>query len=139
MSRRLRERRRRAVKRHDSTFGEINITPFTDVLLVLLIIFLIAGSTLAPSGLKIDELRPTAPGESRGEEEPTVRIWVSPEGALTIRQGDLETDWNQLSPEQEIVLQAHPRTSIGEVVKVYDRLLREGFTRARLGSALELE
>ena len=36
----------------DDSFGEINVTPFTDVLLVLLVIFMILASLVTPTGFE---------------------------------------------------------------------------------------
>ena len=41
-------------RRGDEVMAEINITPFTDVVLVLLIIFMIATPLIVKSGVKVD-------------------------------------------------------------------------------------
>lgn len=139
MIRRAREQRRERLSGRESTFQEINITPFTDVLLVLLIIFLIAGSTLAPNGMRVEGLSPEGGISSSEGSEATVTVWVSPQGSLTIKQGQHGMVWADLTQRQDIVLRAHPEAPTGVVMKVYDQLLVGGFARARLGSALELQ
>jgi biopolymer transport protein ExbD len=47
----------------EAAMAEINITPFTDVLLVLLIIFMLLAAMVAPPGFQ--KSSPNAPGKSR--------------------------------------------------------------------------
>ena len=56
---------------NDATvMAEINLTPFTDVLLVLLIIFMLLAALVAPPGFekKLQNAAPSAPRDRRGRE-----------------------------------------------------------------------
>lgn len=118
-----------------SGFESINITPFTDVLLVLVIIFLIAGSSFTPSGLSTNQL---ATGTDRGksvEREMAVNLVVAENGAI-FRQGlnDIRkpVDLNELDPEQEIFLTTSEKTRAETLIQAYDRVLSSGFTKVYL-------
>jgi biopolymer transport protein TolR len=63
----------RREKRGDEVMAEINITPFTDVVLVLLIIFMIATPFIIKSGIKVNV---PAAQNSRHEEEQFLTISI---------------------------------------------------------------
>ena len=73
-------RRRRGVPRYGA-MAEINMTPFIDVMLVLLIIFMVAAPLLA-TGVPID-LPQTKAGEITIDQKP-ITISIDDKGAVTI-------------------------------------------------------
>lgn len=132
----LRHRRRRR-KTSDSAFQAINITPFTDVLLVLLIIFLIAGSSLAPTGVDVDELSTANAQAGQGDtEEKELLLFVASGGELTLVQGGRarNVELADIPSDGPLNLTAAPATPVEEVVKVYDQLLRSGYNQVKMAS-----
>lgn len=68
----------------DSVMSEINITPFTDVLLVLLIIFMILAALEVPPGFQ-KQLGPTPQRKvSSVAHAPALEIVISREGRITV-------------------------------------------------------
>ena len=70
--------------RDDAVMAEINITPFTDVLLVLLIIFMILAALVAPPGFEKTlpdpgSAPPTATAAAR-----TIQVLVNERGAIFV-------------------------------------------------------
>ncbi|MCC5964286.1 MAG: protein TolR [Rhodobacteraceae bacterium] len=75
--------------------SEINVTPFVDVMLVLLIIFMVAAPMLTV-GVPI-ELPRTSAGALPGDQEEPLSITLSNDGSVMIMSS--EVDPNQLIPQ----------------------------------------
>ena len=88
---RRRQRRRRAAQ----PMSEINVTPFVDVMLVLLIIFMVAAPLLTV-GVPV-ELPETAATPLPAPEEEPLTVTVAADGRLLIQ--NTETDPAQLIPK----------------------------------------
>ena len=76
----MRGRRRR---RRTRPVGEINVTPFVDVMLVLLIVFMVAAPLLTV-GVDV-ELPKTAAGALPSEVEEPLTVTLTAEGAIVIQ------------------------------------------------------
>src|SRR3954471_15306026 len=62
------------------TITDINVTPFVDVVLVLLVVFIVTAKLIVSRGIEID--KPKA--ASGGEVQSTLRISVDASGALFV-------------------------------------------------------
>jgi biopolymer transport protein ExbD len=71
-----------ALKDDDSVISEINVTPFVDVVLVLLVIFMVTAGFIANKGVTI-ELPQAATAEQLAMQR-TFNILVSKEGAILL-------------------------------------------------------
>lgn len=116
-------------------FSAINITPFTDVLLVLLIIFLIAGSSLSLSGLGLEQVTLEGEVTSATALEQPGRLILDASGTLWLERegGHRErARLDRLDPNREWEFTAAGETPMQTVVEVYDDLLRRGFSKLSL-------
>ena len=136
-----RVRRRQKKRQGDGSFQAINITPFTDVLLVLLIIFLIAGSSLTLSGVEVDKLSASG-GELESQdrllEEHT--LFVTESGGLLLLSGGRvirAPKLTELDRMKALNLTASRSTKVELVIKVYDELLEMNFQDLRLAEPRE--
>jgi biopolymer transport protein TolR len=68
----------------DAVMAEINITPFTDVLLVLLIIFMILAALVAPPGFEKQLPNPGDPGPKTAARARTIEVVVNERGAIFV-------------------------------------------------------
>ena len=116
---------------------EINVTPFIDVMLVLLIIFMVAAP-LATVDINVD--LPVSRGAASERPDQPVWLTVSEDLSLSIGQeviadADLETAIDAATEgdrEARIYLRADKAVSYGEVMAVMNRLRDRAYTRIAL-------
>ena len=114
--------------------SEINVTPFVDVMLVLLIIFMVAAP-LATVSVKVD-LPPASAPPSPTPPKP-VYISIKPNGAIYI--GDFKTTLTDMGPDlkknvgrrdptkERIYIRADVNTEYGDFLDVMNKLQDNGF------------
>lgn len=129
-------KRRRKGRRY-APLSEINVTPFVDVMLVLLIVFMISAPLLS-SGVPVD-LPESAAGELPSGNEP-VTVTVNADGEIYIL--DDQVTINELIPaitaategnfEQRIFVRGDRASSYGAVMLVMGVLNDAGFSRIGL-------
>ncbi len=125
-------------------FAEINITPLTDIFLVLLVIFMVTSSVMAnrspPSPLKV-ELPKGGQGAAAGEEQ-VVNVTVGADGRVAIgtevvAAQDLSarlTAMHRERPDARLVVLADTLASHGRVVWVMQVARFSGFDRLAVGT-----
>ena len=133
---------RRGRARKHAPMHEINVTPFVDVMLVLLIIFMVTAPMLT-SGVPI-ELPETKGQQLQTNKEP-VTISVDKSGKLFI--GDTEVGLNNISEvlktrakngtDEQIFIRGDKGIDYGTVMRVMGRVKAAGFTRVSLVTETE--
>ena len=128
-------RRRRAM-------SEINVTPFVDVMLVLLIIFMVTAP-LITAGIKVD-LPKSSSSPITDEQEP-LKISVTKEGNVFIQ--DIKIDINELVPrlsaitkakkDSRIFVQADKTVKYGDVIAVMSKINAAGYSKVALSTEIE--
>ncbi len=121
--------------------AEINVTPFVDVMLVLLIIFMVAAPMMT-SGVPVDLPR-TAAQPLNQEQEP-LTISVDPQGRIFLQETEVELaslverlraiagSQPQGQPERRIFVRGDRAISYGRVMEVMGTISAGGFTRVAL-------
>lgn len=120
--------------------AEINVTPFVDVMLVLLIMFMVAAPLLTV-GVPI-ELPETKAKELQGDNEP-LTVSVKPDGRVFLQETEIELDTlvTKLQAiakngfEERIFVRGDKAVDYGRVMKVMGTLNRAGFKRIGLVTA----
>ncbi len=132
---------RQASKRHRrrayQPMSEINVTPFVDVMLVLLIVFMITAPLLTV-GVPID-LPKTKAQPLTQPEEPLV-ITVDAKGTIFIQDTSVPLDSliprliaiTENKPDTRIYLRGDRTVSYGRMMQVMGRVNAAGFTRVAL-------
>ncbi|ODN66108.1 biopolymer transporter ExbD [Methylophaga muralis] len=116
---------------------DINVTPFIDVMLVLLIIFMVAAP-LATASIPID--LPTTSVQPPSVEQKPVYLSVEADMTLTVNDEDrltletLEQQFLKLVPDREtrIFLRADKRLSYEELMQVITALGTAGYMKIAL-------
>jgi len=120
---------------------EINITPFTDVVLVLLIIFMIATPFIYQSSMKVQ-----LPQASKSEETSRdVIININAQGQVFLEDAkvDLESLKYKLTamvrskPDTSVIINGDKNVKYDSVVQVMDVLTRSGVKNPGLGIELK--
>ena len=116
-----------------AAMSEINVTPFVDVMLVLLIIFMVAAPMLTV-GVPV-ELPETAATALPTEAEEPLTVTMTAQGALLIQK--TEVDANELITKLQLIaaerdsdrlfLRADAAISYGQVAQVMGALNAAGF------------
>jgi biopolymer transport protein TolR len=127
---------RRRSRRH-RPMSEINVTPFVDVMLVLLIIFMVAAPLLTV-GVPID-LPQTAAKPLEGDTEP-LTISITPEGAVFLQETEVGLDELIVrlqaiagaGYEERIYVRGDENADYGIIMRVMGRLNGAGFKRIGL-------
>ena len=114
--------------------SEINVTPFVDIMLVLLIIFMVAAPLAAPS-VEVKLPRAVAPLQSN----PPTPIYISIQSNGRAYLGDSAVELDQIGTEltgqigrrnpadERIFIRADRRTRYGDFMQVMNSLQDNGF------------
>ena len=124
--------------------SEINVTPFVDVMLVLLIIFMVSAPLLTV-GVPIDLPQTQAKGLDQDREPLTVS--VNTKGQVFLQSSEIKVE--ELVPKLQAVTQARGglderiyvrgdrKVDYGTVMRVMGRLSAAGFRRVALVTEVE--
>jgi biopolymer transport protein ExbD len=117
--------------------SEINVTPFIDVMLVLLIIFMVAAP-LATVDMKVD-LPQSAAQPAKRDDKP---VFVTLKADLSLALGNEETrrenfvaELNRITEgntQARILLRADKAVDYGELMAVMNLIQRAGYTKIGL-------
>ena len=117
--------------------SEINVTPFVDVMLVLLVVFMITAPLLTV-GVPVD-LPKTRADAIPGQDEPLSvsldaqnRIWVQEREVELTSLGPLLKEVSGNKPDVRIFVRGDKGISYGRVLEVMSEISTAGFTRVAL-------
>ena len=122
----------------DDGINEINITPFVDVVLVLLVIFMVTAPAMMKESLKVN-LPKTLTSDITSKAD-SIGIAITKDGQVLfngklISAENLQNELRTISlkaPETNFLISADTDTRHGEVVKMIDRLKKNNLNRFAL-------
>lgn len=125
---------RRRYKIDEKEFTEINITPFTDVVLVLLLIFMIASPLLVTGALKV-KLPESTTSENTGDK--SIEVYLNDKNQIFINDKQVNLNELQMSlqieflnkPNKEVIIKADKNALHGSFVQLLDVLKKSGATK----------
>ena len=139
----LTTRTARRTKRH-RPMGEINVTPFVDVMLVLLIVFMVTAPLLTV-GVPVD-LPKTKAGQINADSTPLV-VTMKADGSIFLQETAIEPD--KLIPRLAAIAKANDKVRIfvrgdkaaayGDGLTLMGRIQSAGFERVALVAELPEE
>jgi len=119
--------------------SEINVTPFVDVMLVLLVVFMVTAPLLK-AGVPVD--LPDSRAKALSEQAKQIDITIRRDGAVFIDNsplapGELSSRLERFAPDREgqlplVVLRADKALDYGRVIGIMGELNRAGFTSISL-------
>jgi len=127
----------RRARRRYQPISEINVTPFVDVMLVLLIIFMVSAPLLTV-GVPID-LPETQANPLEGDVDP-LTISITADGTVFLQENEIGIDElvarlqaiAEAGYEERILVRGDATSDYGTIMRVMGRLNRAGFTRIGL-------
>jgi len=121
--------------------GEINVTPFVDVMLVMLIVFMVTAPLLTV-GVPVD-LPKTQAGQINADQAPLV-VSLQKQGKIFLQETEIDAD--NLVPRLKAISNANSQVRIfvrgdravayGEVLALMGRIQSAGFERVALVAEL---
>ena len=121
--------------------AEINITPLTDIFLVLLIIFMITSSAIVESGGRVN-----LPSAVKTQSEPRgITVTITPNREIYVNQKkvtetSLENSLRQVlntSPDKIVILRGDRDVLLGQAVKVLSIVKKAGASEIAIAAESE--
>ena len=130
--------------RHHALVSEINVTPFVDVMLVLLIIFMVAAPLLTV-GVPID--LPETQARAMNSETQPITVSINEEGRIYLQETEIEID--EVVPklqaiattgyDERIYVRGDRTADYGTVMRVMARISAAGYRNLGLVTLQEQE
>lgn len=130
---------------HDADIvAEINITPLTDIFLVLLIIFMVTSSVLTNNGVDVN--LPTASPQTSQAQPEGVVISLKPQGRMAVNglnvdagdYGTLESSVKKaftMTSSRLVILEGDREAFLGSAIEVMDAARRAGADKFAIATA----
>jgi biopolymer transport protein TolR len=133
---------RRGRRKRKAVMSEINVTPFVDVMLVLLIIFMVSAPMLTV-GVPID--LPQSSANALNDEQEPLTISIDNNGTIYIQDTVVERDsiverLNAITKqgyEERIYVRGDKTVNYGQIMQVMGTISGAGFRRVALITEME--
>jgi biopolymer transport protein ExbD len=101
---------------------DINVTPFVDILLVLLVVFMVTAKLIVARGVDVDKPRAASGGEQKGG----VQISIKADGKLFINGTEYTSDLEAVARIKQIVATTPNAKAIieGDRLGPYENVMR---------------
>jgi biopolymer transport protein ExbD len=132
-------------QRQQKLVAEINITPFTDVILVLLVIFMITTPLIYQSNIKVDLPKAKSAQQESSARKAYTYITITEKGFVylderMVTRRELRSRIEALhknNPALSIVLRADKTVPFKDIVEVLDIMAEFGITKFNIAATTE--
>lgn len=115
--------------------AEIDLTPMLDVVFILLIFFIVTSTFAREEAIGLEPPPPPSPDQADQPQVPAILIYVDESNLITVngRLADISSVRANIerviaeTPNSSVIIQAHPKTKSGVVVKIRDEAYNAGF------------
>ena len=129
---------------NNKPMSEINVTPFVDVMLVLLIIFMITAPLLT-TGVSVD-LPKTDSQTLPGQDEP-ITVTINKEGKVFLGENLIQVNTltaklkaiTSIKPSTRIFIRADENIAYGQVMNIMSVITNAGYTKVALITKPKIE
>lgn len=136
--------KRRGRRQRRAPMSEINVTPFVDVMLVLLIIFMVTAPMLTV-GVPIDLPKTEADAVNNSDQKEPLTVSVDADGKIFIQEMEISLD--EIVPkltaiakngfEEVIYIRGDRRTNYGVLMQIMGKISAAGFRKISLVTDLQ--
>jgi biopolymer transport protein ExbD len=117
-----------SAKQQDDVMAEINITPFTDVLLVLLIIFMILAALITPPGFQKELPNNNNPSSAQSNPKKEIDIEVTERGVIFVdgTRADERSIYSVIAADARkrgrlhVAIAADAKAPYGTIIRILD-------------------
>ena len=128
------------MSRPRKSINQINVVPYIDVMLVLLVIFMVTAPLINPGVVELPKVgtqltTPVAPLEVQVRTDQSLWLREGPAAPVRVSRDDLIArirDRQAKNPEQAVVIAADRAVRYEEVVRVLDLLQQKGVRKVGL-------
>ncbi len=133
--------RRYGSSRRRQLVSEINVTPFVDVMLVLLVIFMVTAPLLT-AAVDVD-LPQTQAAQATGQDEPLV-VSLNAAGKIFLQETEVDSETliarlqaiTRNKPDHRIFVRGDKALTYGKVMEIMGTISSAGFTKVALVAEL---
>jgi biopolymer transport protein TolR len=128
----------RSGRRSYTKMSEINVTPFVDVMLVLLIVFMVTAPLLT-AGVPVD-LPKSAAKQIQDEDNKPIEVTVSNDGKIFVGETEVEQErlvtllsaMTNNDPERRVFIRGDAKIGYGQIMEVIGAINKGGFRKVAL-------
>ena len=129
-------------KKKREPISEINVTPFVDVMLVLLVIFMITAPLLT-TGIKVN--LPESTAKSISEKKEPVTVTIKKNGDIFLQKKKIKKnelikklyEFKKLNDDLKIYIRGDKDLNYGQVIKLMGTINKAGFKKVALVTKLK--
>ncbi|AXE65147.1 putative TonB system transport protein ExbD [Hyphomonas polymorpha PS728] len=115
--------------------ANVDLTPMLDVVFILLIFFIVTSTFAREEAIGLEPPPPPSPDQEQQQTQQAILIFIDESNLITVNGrptdiGSVRANIERVvaeNPQSALIIQAHPKTRSGIVVKIRDEAYNAGF------------